>query len=193
MKKIQTLILAIVLLFAVTPISVVAQQQSSSRDIKKSVEERKKRLKTRLDTTAQKRVVDRCEKAQIKIEKILTRINDRAAKRDKKYADFEARIDELIAKIQARGGTTAELNEALSSVKNQREVVAKSFAQQKTALEDLSKMDCKGDPVGFMAALIDARAYSAEVQKARSAQSKAVKQELRSALSNVVGANNESR
>lgn len=151
------------------PTTQVAQTDTpiDQAELKKRVDERKARLKTRLDATTKQRLATKCTPAQQKLSEFRGRVTKNDQAYLGKYDAFIKRLEKLEAKLDEEGIKSSELLNQVGELKVKYQALVDAIENMKTSVEDAKSVDCKTDPEGFKAALDDARTQAEAVKSAR--------------------------
>lgn len=132
-------------------------QAPAATDIKTRTEERKTRLKIKLDAAATQRLSGKCIAAQAKLKVVAAKLRETNDKYLPKYDEFIQKAEKLELSLSEDGVKSSELLGQIGEAKTKYDTVKTTAAKLQTSLDDASNMDCKADPAGFKAAVDDAR------------------------------------
>lgn len=133
--------------------------------LKERLEKRKAELKAKLTALEERRIQQKCKAAQT----VLTNIHNRAEKaqsrREEGYDKLVNRLNELEAKIAARGVDTTELKSQIQTLSEKTKTFNEDLKNYVQALDDMAKMDCSNDPTAFKATLEAGRTLREKLKK----------------------------
>jgi hypothetical protein len=173
LRKINTLLAALVLLIVSASTPVLAQTDSSSDEASQTtttettddkssgrearVKSYKEKAAAKLADAQAKRVKNKCKSAQGKISSLRAKVKNATANRSKVYKEVGEKLDTLLEKLKAAEVDTTKLETARSDIQTELATLTESLNAYDTVLADLTAMDCEADPDTFNAALISAR------------------------------------
>lgn len=131
---------------------------SKDAELSKRLTERKNNMQAKLTSFQQQTVKLRCEAAQGKIKVVQGRLNGKAAERLPRYTNALEKLRTLSAKLKAGGVDTTALNAQIKELETLVKTYQDGYTEFKQQIDDLVAMDCKADPDGFKATLLEARA-----------------------------------
>lgn len=137
------------------------------QDSVKRVEERKVRIKTKLDAVQTRRIADRCVAAQTKIQQIIDKSGKKTDQNQKAYEAYMDRLNELDKNLSDNGVKSTELLQQIAVVKEKYAALASATSTYQSALSDSKTLDCKADPTAFKAAVEDARAQTLVIKQSQ--------------------------
>lgn len=118
---------------------------------------RKTALKTKLTTAESAKIKLKCKAAQGLVSSISGRVNGVETSRLKVYENLLTRMTAFNTKLSNQGADTTTLTANITALKLKVETFESDMTEYKTAVADLSILDCVGDPTGFKATLDTAR------------------------------------
>jgi DNA repair exonuclease SbcCD ATPase subunit len=152
---------------SVVPVYAQTNSTSVSQEVFKRIEERKTRLKTKLDSAQTKRLTERCTAAQDKIQQIIDKSVKKNDDAQKTYEAYINRLQELDQKLADNGTKSTELLQEIATLKEKYAALASASSTFQNALSDGKTLDCKKDPTAFKAAVDDARSQAEIIKKTR--------------------------
>jgi hypothetical protein len=135
----------------------------SSEVLEDRINRIKENASQRVAEAEQRRIENRCENAQQRINNLRTRLSDVIEKRREAYQNTSTRIEELSQKLKAAGVDTTELDLAISEMQTVLVEARNSVDSYMQNLADMTEMECTVDGEGFKLLLEDARAKRAEI------------------------------
>lgn len=172
-------LLLIVLLFSGV---AVAQAPTSPAELKSRIDERKARLKTKLDAAASQRISGRCVAAQAQLGVVSAKLRQANENYLPKYELYLQKVEKLEIELADGGIKSTELLNQISKAKKRYEIAKAEAARLQASLDDAAAMDCKADTVGFKAAVDDARASTKLLTDAKQDLTKYVRTTLKTTL-----------
>ncbi len=140
-----------------------ATTQKKTRD--ERLAERKAALKTRVTAAEQTRLTAKCKGAQTVTKTLTTRAATIGQNRSKVYDSISKDLAGLTAKLKENKIDTVTLEAQIAEFEAKVKTLQEDLATYKTALEDMTEMDCVKDPTGFKASLEEARTLREELAK----------------------------
>lgn len=193
----KTFALAFIVALAV-PLSASAQPQndkpaikaanvnsipsSSTTDIKTRSDERKARLKTKLDAATQKNISGKCVSAQAKLKMVSAKLRQTNENYLPKYEAFILKSEKLELSLSNSGVKSTDLLNQIGQAKLKYEAVKTAATALQASVDDASELDCKADPTSFKAAVDDARLQSKALTDAKQDLTKYARTTLKSTL-----------
>lgn len=193
----KTFALAFIVALAV-PLSASAQPQndkpaikaanvnsipsSSTTDIKTRSDERKARLKTKLDAATQKNISGKCVSAQAKLKMVSAKLRQTNENYLPKYEAFIQKSEKLELSLSNSGVKSTDLLNQIGQAKLKYEAVKTAATALQASVDDASELDCKADPTSFKAAVDDARLQSKALTDAKQDLTKYARTTLKSTL-----------
>jgi small-conductance mechanosensitive channel len=171
--------------------SNTAGTNTQTKEITDRVTQRKNLLKLQLPNDKSQKLAKKCTAAQKLIKSINAQDNNKATKRQQVYTNISTRLNIIIDGLNKRSIDTTELKslqDQFNTTANQYLVDASTY---KTAMEDLSEMDCTADPAGFAATLSTSRQLRTKLSS-EVGQVKAIKSQISQSVANAVGLVNSS-
>jgi hypothetical protein len=151
-----------------------ADDQENKQEIKKASDDpatlkarldaRKAELKTKLTTTEQTRIKNKCVASQGNVSSLRGRIKGIETSRTNVYDTLVDRLTKLSTQVKDKGVDTTKLESEITELKAKVQTFQTDLAAYKQALTDLAAMDCKSDPTAFKASLESARTLQKKVQ-----------------------------
>jgi hypothetical protein len=177
----------------IEPVTTTEVMESKVEEKKKTMEERlqsyKEKQQQTLAEAQSKRIVARCKSAQVKVASLRTRVTTVVETRKAVYEKIDARLTELLVKLQKAGIVTTGYETAQKDIKVDLASLSESMETYGTVLDDLVAMDCAADPEAFKAALESARETQKELREKSqefrlfaTTQLKTIMQEVRAQL-----------
>jgi hypothetical protein len=148
-----------------TPTTTTETDSEANRE--QRIEERKDRLKTRLDSNQFKRLTLRCGGAQGKLNSLIVRFENSDKPYRVKYDNYVQRLEKLQTRLKENDVDTAKLDEQITELKQKVQALKTAVDAFVVDVNDAKTMDCKADPVGFKAALEDAKVSAVALKAAR--------------------------
>lgn len=161
---------------------LASAQTPIATDIKTRTEERKARLKIKLDAAASQRLSGRCVAAQAKLKVVSAKLRETNDKYLPKYDAFIQRAEKLELSLSQDGVKSSELLGQIGEAKIKYETVKTAAAKLQVSLDDAVSMDCKADPIGFKATVEDARAESKVLTDAKQDLTKFARTNIKTTL-----------
>lgn len=121
--------------------------------LKERLEKRKAELKVKLTALEERRIQQKCKTAQTVLKNIHNRAENAQKRREEGYGKLVSRLNELEAKIAARGVDTTELKSQIQTLSDKAKTFNEDLKNYVEALDDMAKMDCSSDPTAFKATL----------------------------------------
>lgn len=121
--------------------------------LKDRLEKRKAELKVKLTALEERRIQQKCKTAQTVLKNIHNRAENAQKRREEGYGKLVSRLNELEAKIAARGVDTTELKSQIQTLSDKAKTFNEDLKNYVQALDDMAKMDCSSDPTAFKATL----------------------------------------
>jgi hypothetical protein len=182
----RVVLLAAISALALFPAAnVYAQAANQSSELKARTEERKARLKTKLDTATSQKIAGRCVAAQAKLKVVSAKLRETNDKYLPKYDEFIKKVETAEFELSNTGIKSSELLNQIGEAKKKYEAVKASAEKLQTSVDDASELDCKADPVGFKAAVDDARAEAKLLTEAKQELTKYARTTLKTTLQGV--------
>lgn len=126
--------------------------------LKERLEKRKADAKLRLTTAQEKRLQTKCKTAQGFVKKIDGRNGTIETNRHKVHTTLVDRLNELQAKLVAKGVNTDTLKGQITELQTKVDTFNTDFAAYKQAVSDVTSIeDCTTDPTAFKTSLDAAR------------------------------------
>lgn len=122
------------------------------------IQQRVEFYKISLSSNERKRLVQRCVSAQSRLSAIRAKAALSTDKRRQTYHNITALVTGMVARLNAQGVTTDEVQKPLQNIQNKMTKFESDYASYQNALDDARLLDCQANPEGFKAALEDARA-----------------------------------
>lgn len=169
--KTKVALLAIVLL--ILPVATVARGQSEDGAATKearrqAAQEFKEQLlaerKAELSQARAQRIVERCERLQVKIGQIADRINTVQEARGQMAANLATRLESFSGRLQAAGLDTTALDEDVVSLKTLSSELEALWSAHAEKLTALSTAKCDAEADAFHEALEAAKSAHADVR-----------------------------
>lgn len=148
-----------------TTMRATTESSGDTAELKKRLEERKARLKTKLTILEQNRLQNRCQNSQGKFSSLNGRIKGIETSRTQVYGALIDRLTALESRLETHGADTTKLQADIDALKAKIETFNTDLAAYKQTVADLAAMDCKADPAGFKASLETARAALQKVKQ----------------------------
>ncbi len=127
--------------------------------------QRKAERNVTLDQKSQQRLANTCANAQAKVRNTQQKTTQMLANRTATYQKVDAKLWVMIGKLKLAQKDTFSLEKQRAGL-SERATAFQSTAQNyQQARDDLVVVNCKADPVGFMAFLDTARLYNVELRK----------------------------
>lgn len=160
-------------------------QAPATADLKTRTEERKTRLKTKLDAASTQKLSGKCVSAQAKLKVVSAKLRQTNEKYLPKYEEFIQKAEKLELSLSDDGVKSSELLLQIGQAKTKYEAVKTAAAKLQTSLDDTVAMDCKADPAGFKSAVDDARAEAKLLTDAKQDLTKFARTNLKTTLQSV--------
>lgn len=188
MRKI-TVLICLVFAFAILPGAVFAQEDQTNPvrlEIEKRISERKARIKLQLSNAQKQIIKTRCNGAQTKLSKLQTNAEKHAQQSDDRTNKIVEKINNIVDKLKGDGYNTESLENAKAIVDEKNKSLQEAYQSYINALSDASQNDCKVDTEGFKASLEEAKSKFKELKTARADLRKALREQLRPALQDIL-------
>jgi hypothetical protein len=131
--------------------------------IEQRLSQRKATYKSQLALTNNPSVAAKCELAQSPLIDVRTKTTKAAAVRLQAYNGLTKRLSFLVDNLSSQGIDPTELSNAQNTFVAAINTYLNDAENYKTALDDSITVDCKNDPSGFMASVLDARKWRAQL------------------------------
>lgn len=128
-----------------------------AKSIADRIAQRKTELKTKLTALEKTRIQTKCKASQGNLSSEKGRIKGLETSRSEVYTNLLNRLNSLSEKLKVKGVDTTTLNSDIATLKTKIDTFNTDLTAYKTAVTDLSGMDCAADPDGFKASLEAAR------------------------------------
>ncbi len=132
-------------------------QPAAQTTLQQRLEERKNKLKPRLNAAETKRFQQRCKPAQPALKQAADKVRASLPQRHKAYEAANTQLSKLIGKLDVQGVDTAQLKSQQAELNAKISQYKNDMAAYQQALDDLAAMDCPADAAGFKASLESAR------------------------------------
>jgi len=135
------------------PVSVQAQSES----LQQRVQNYKKQLEREIKKGEQDEIILSCAVAKENLAILSTRLESVQKKRSRAYADMLSRLQKVYERLEEQAFETSKLKTNLDELNAK---IASYNAEMKSLIrtvDDMEQIDCKNDPVAFVAALEYAR------------------------------------
>lgn len=189
MKK-KYIFTIILLVFAVTPIAVHAQQDQTDPkrlEREKRISQRVSRVKPDLSDEQKRNYKLRCKGAQTKVSKHLDNAKRFSDNHDKKFDTFLDKTSSLVDKLETEGKDVATAQTVIEKAANANVAVKTAYESYVLALTDTAEIDCQIDPAGFRASIDEAKQKFRDLRTARQDLRKLIKVDLKTALQSILG------
>lgn len=143
--------------------------------MKERLNERKERLKVRLDNNQIKILAAKCGGAQGKLNSSVARFENSDKPYRVQYQNYVQRVESLQAKLKENNIDTKKLDDEIVVLKQKVETLKSAVENFTQSVSDAKAMDCKADPAAFRAAIDDAKAQGMVLKAARADLEKYVK------------------
>jgi chromosome segregation ATPase len=144
-----------------------AAKTEAATKLKQRSEERKNRLKIRLDNAQAQRLSAKCGAAQGKLNYQVARFENSDKPYRAKYDNYIQKLEKLQARLKQNNIDTAKLEGEIAILKQKNQVLKTAVDQFVLAVNDAKAIDCKNDPTGFRAALDEAKTAGTNLKAAR--------------------------
>ncbi len=161
-----------------TTVETERSPEERAAELEARKEERRSRIEAEVSETKEQRVAGRCNGAQQKLAKALSRSETVETNRTDAYAKISEKLNTLVNRLIAAEVDTALLEEQIEeydTLVNEFFILLDSYQQ---ALTDATEVDCEEDTEGFLLALEDARATLDDLK----AKSKAIRSQVRDTI-----------
>jgi chromosome segregation ATPase len=188
MKRILLVSILFVFVFASVPLAFAVdaiQTPTASDDtaaLKQRSEERKARLKTRLDNAQFKRLGISCSGAQGKLGASIARFENSDKPYRVKYDNYLQRLEKLQARLKQNNVDTTKLDSQIVTLKEKIQTLKTAIDTFTQAVNDAKSIDCKNDTTGFRAALDDAKNNAVAVRAARTDLEKFARETIKATI-----------
>ena len=188
MKRILLMSILFVFVFASTPLVFAidtTQTQATSDDtaaLKQRSEERKTRLKTRLDNAQFKRLSVSCSGAQGKLGASISRFENSDKPYRAKYDNYLQRLEKLQARLKQNNIDTTKLDGEITTLKEKIQTLKSAIDTFTQSVKDAKAIDCKSDTTGFRAALDDAKNNAVAIRAARADLEKYARETIKATI-----------
>jgi glutamyl/glutaminyl-tRNA synthetase len=134
---------------------ITAEAQSDS--LKQRVQNYKKQLDREVKKAEQDRFILRCAVAKENITILSDRLAVIQKKRVRAYADMSSRLQKVYERLEEQAFETSKLKANLDELNAKIASFNAELKSLKRTVDDMKQIDCKNDPVAFIAALSYAR------------------------------------
>jgi small-conductance mechanosensitive channel len=134
-------------------------------DLSSRVALRKTTYSVNLSKTQLAVLTSRCQPAQVKLKSIQDKDTMMATSRHDAYAELSTQLNKLIDNLEQQNTDDIELKSAAGKFNSAISKYTEDATSYKASLDDLMAMNCKTDPIGFEATLLNARELRAQLSK----------------------------
>jgi len=159
-----------------------SQPPASDPNRTSRINDYKTKLKPPLTPAQAKNIQGRCKAAQTKVGQLTAGLDKIESSRELAYGRSLNRFSQLAERIKAENSNVVAYKKQVTLYRSSIVTFKNDFAQYRTAIDDLAKLDCVNDPTGFKATLEIARglrqqllADSAAINKQASTTAAALK------------------
>lgn len=156
--------------------------EAQKKELQARVQKRVVDQKTKLTTTQQTRIANKCVSAQGALSSAGQRMDVVRAKRTEVYGNITSKLNDLVTKLKAQNVNTTTLESQIKELNAKIDTYNTDLATYKQAVADLTALDCAKDPTAFQASLESARAALAKVRTDAAAISEYVKNTIKPTL-----------
>jgi hypothetical protein len=139
------------------------QAQSTTLDDRTAL--RKSTYSVNLTIAAQKGLAAKCGAAQSGLKNVQTKDSAAAKARLDIYSELTTRLNNTIDNLKVQNTDNTALKTAAGKFDSAVTQYTDDVSKYKTTLDDAVSIDCRADPTGFEAALLDARALRVQLAK----------------------------
>lgn len=148
-----------------SPTNAIPANAPAGSNLEQRIKQRKSEQEINLDTKQLARVAQRCTASQTKVRTIQDQLNPILTNRSKVYQRIDAKIWIAIGQLKLAEKDTFKLEKERATLARYVALFDETGAQYKQTLDDMVVMNCKADPVGFIALVETAREYHKELRK----------------------------
>lgn len=148
----------LVSLLAIMPATAVFSQQLpvteiQQKELEKRVNENKQKYSNNIDSKKMPNVAEKCDLLKLKVNEISKKVNENKVEVSKKYKSQISSTQKLSTDMGKAKLDNSALSTAIKDFNDKNKALTKSYEILATDLMDISKVDCRSDPDGFMAML----------------------------------------
>lgn len=135
--------------------SINAQAQDDS--LKQRITNYKRNLQYEVRRNQEDKMKLRCDGVVTYIETLNPRLVTLQKSRNKAYSEISTKLEELYKRLEAQAFETSKLKANLDELNSKLATFSADMKGYRQASEDMAQIDCRQDPVAFIAALETAR------------------------------------
>lgn len=132
--------------------------------LEQRIAQRKKERGIKLNTNSKSRLQSQCTFTQGKLRTISDSYNTSSDSRDKVYRSIDAKLWVIIGSLKLINKDTFKLEQQRTEYAKRIQAFENQSSEFRQSINDIMAMNCKADPVGFMALVGTARLYNAQVR-----------------------------
>lgn len=126
---------------------------------------RQQTLAVHLTNAQFQNIAKKCSQAQTTLQKIKAKDTAIAESRRQTYTNADTKLSAVVDSLERQGIDTASLKVSQTKLNSAINQFLNDSESYKTALDDITAMDCTKDPIGFEATLMDARRLRTQLAK----------------------------
>lgn len=189
MTKKSILALLILAFFMARPMAAAAQQDQTDPirlEREKRISERISQRDTKLSEEQKRHYKAKCQAAQTKLREHQEQAKEYSEQNDKKIDELLNKIAGLLNNLKENGRDTSQPDATFKKALDYKAELDKTKNNYLTSLNDAAVVDCKTNPEGFRASLDEAISNKTDLSTQRSGLRIIIKQDLKTALTNMI-------